>query len=88
MPLFTHLCRITYFGGDVIVIYRGKIHKTVRFTPEDMLKLEEMLEGMQNYIEQTDSSEPVNMSTVIRFCIRYTYKDLEEINNRLGMNVF
>ena len=25
MPLFTHLCRITYFGGDVIVIYRGKI---------------------------------------------------------------
>ena len=53
-----------------------------------MLKLEEMLEGMQNYIEQTDSSEPVNMSTVIRFCIRYTYKDLEEINNRLGMNVF
>lgn len=66
----------------------AKIHKTVRFTPEDMLKLEEMLEGMQNYIQQTDSSEPVNMSTVIRFCIRYTYQDLEEINNRLGMSVF
>lgn len=66
----------------------AKIHKTVRLTPEDMRKLEEMLAGMIRFYEQEDLNEPVNFSSVIRFCIRYAYEDLGVINNRLGMNVF